>query len=391
MGSTPSSSPSPASIFPLIVCTVLAHTALTGSRITYSLAALHEGASAAFVGLIIGSLGLFALVFAVPVGRWVDRGGAAMPMAMGLASEAVGLAMATASTEPWVLLPAALLTGTGLSMAMMVMQTTIGLTYSGQARIDAFGKAAVGASIASFAGPLVCGLLIDHAGHRAAFASMFTLTLIALVVFWRVWPHLPRPEQRAARNGESVFGLLADQELRIVYACTIGLAVAWDAFQFVMPIHGRSIGLSASVIGALMSTFAVAIFCVRISMKWLTARFTGWSIIRGVFLVAMLVYASLPLVHSVWLLFAMAFILGLALGCPQPSMLSLLHQAAPQQRAAEAVGLRQSLGSASSFALPTFFGAVSGLLGFAGVFVAVAVMLSAGGWLSHRRVRLEHV
>jgi MFS family permease len=376
----------------LIACAVLAHAALTGSRVTVSLAALHEGASALFVGIAIGMFGLFPLLLAVAVGRWVDRIGPQWPMRVGFAVELAGLAIATFGPHPSALLFAALLIGTGVSMTQMSVQTAIGLTFDSVARPQAFAKLAIGASIASFSGPVICGFLIDHAGgYRVAFAAMSAFSLTALLWQWRLTKTQPRlfpaPLPHDPTQPRALADLLADSKLRAIFLLSVALAVAWDTFQFIMPIHGQKIGLSASTIGLLLGTFASAIFLVRILMSHISRRYTSWTILRAVFVVATLVFIALPFVHSLPLLFVCAFVLGFALGASQSNMLSLLHDAVPPTRAGEAIALRQTFGNASAFALPAAFGAAGAVVGFMGLFAMVAVMLTASTAMAHRQLR----
>lgn len=371
---------------------MLAHAALTGSRVTVSLAALHEGASALFVGIAIGMFGLFPLLLAVAVGRWVDRIGPQWPMRVGFAVELAGLAIATFGPHPSALLFAALLIGTGVSMTQMSVQTAIGLTFDSVARPQAFAKLAIGASIASFSGPVICGFLIDHAGgYRVAFAAMSAFSLTALLWQWRLTKTQPRlfpaPLPHDPTQPRALADLLADSKLRAIFLLSVALAVAWDTFQFIMPIHGQKIGLSASTIGLLLGTFASAIFLVRILMSHISRRYTSWTILRAVFVVATLVFIALPFVHSLPLLFVCAFVLGFALGASQSNMLSLLHDAVPPTRAGEAIALRQTFGNASAFALPAAFGAAGAVVGFMGLFAMVAVMLTASTAMAHRQLR----
>src|SRR5439155_1508707 len=79
-----------------------------------------------------------------------------------------------------------------------------------------------------------------------------------------------------------------------------------------------------------------------------------------------------------------AFILGAAVGCSQPNMLSLLHALAPPGRGAEAVGLRASFGNASGVFVPFVFGATAASLGVVPVFWAVAMLVAAALPAAHR-------
>jgi hypothetical protein len=80
-----------------------------------------------------------------------------------------------------------------------------------------------------------------------------------------------------------------------------------------------------------------------------------------------------------------AAILGLAVGSSQPNMLALLHHAAPAGRAAEAVGVRVTIGNACQVVLPLAFGGAGAALGLPAVFWAMSAMIGAGVPLAWRK------
>lgn len=89
-----------------------------------------------------------------------------------------------------------------------------------------------------------------------------------------------------------------------------------------------------------------------------------------------------PLFTSIYALMTMSFILGLALGGCQPTMLSMLHQHSPAGRAAEAGGLRMALVNASQVMLPMICGAMGTVVGVTPLFWVYALMLSGGIWIN---------
>jgi len=191
-------------------------------------------------------------------------------------------------------------------------------------------------------------------------------------------PHVPRDEHRLA-------DLLGHRELRRVFIVSGLQSIAWEMFTFMMPIYGTRIGLSASMIGVVMGSFAAATFTVRISLPYLTRRVTAWRLLRIALLSAGITSALFPLVNHVTLLMALAFMLGIGLGGSQPMVMALLHEAVPAGRTGEAVGLRAAVVTTSQTAMPLLFGAVGSALGVGPVFWAVAVALVTGSQVARRR------
>ena len=161
--------------------------------------------------------------------------------------------------------------------------------------------------------------------------------------------------------------------------------MGWDLHAFIVPIIGTQLGLSASRIGAILSVFAVAIFAIRIAMRWIARRFRDWTILATTMFVAAATYLLFPFASGAGQLTALSFVLGLALGAGQPVIMALMHHITPEGRAGEALGLRTTLMNTSQVALPLLFGAVSAALGMTTVFWSVAIGLGAGGYLTRRR------
>jgi MFS family permease len=156
-----------------------------------------------------------------------------------------------------------------------------------------------------------------------------------------------------------------------------------------MPIYGTAIGLSASTIGLILGSFALATILVRLALPWISNRMRDWSMITATMCVACVAYALFPLVRTVPLLASIAFLLGIGLGATQPSVMSLIYSKAPPGRAAEAVGVRTVVLNVSHTFLPLAFGGVGAALGMMPVFWTMSVALASGGWLSNKRRLVE--
>lgn len=334
-------------------------------------------------------MSLFAalpMVLGVGAGRLVDRIGVRGPLLAATALLAASIGLPAAFPGLAALYLAAAGAGTSFMLFHISMQHEVGKGSGALERKANFGWLALGFSISNFLGPTSAGLAIDAVGHRATFALLAALALGALAVLAMHrarFSHSPdAPRQRGRR---SALELLREPELRRVFIVTGLLAGAWDLFVFVMPIYGTAIGLSASTIGLILGSFAAATFLVRVALPWLSRHVREWTMITATFGIACVAYALFPVVRTVPLLAAIAFLLGLGLGATQPSILSLIYAAAPEGRAGEAVGVRSVVLNASHTALPLAFGGLGAALGMAPVFLGMALALAAGGFLANRR------
>jgi len=372
---------------PLVVLfTVLNHLAYTGSRVTVSLFALHEGASALAVGVLMSLFALLSMLISVPVGRLVDRIGVYRPITVAAGSVLIGLMLPVAWHDLRALFPAALLIGTGFGVYFVVINNMTGALGAPEDRARNFSWLALGFSTGGVCGPMLAGFSIDSVGYRAALLVLAAFPAAALVPFIMRRDDLPQGHRGAGMvSPGKLIDLLREPRLRAAFLVSGLLAMGWDLFSFATPIYGTRIGLSASTIGVVMAAFAGATFTVRLVMPAFSRRVKEWSVITAALLIAGAAFLLFPLGRSLPTLVTLSFLLGIGLGCAQPMIMALLYAASPPGRQGEVVGVRTMMLSTSSTLLPLVFGALGTALGMAPVFLAMAAGMIGAGWRLRRR------
>lgn len=370
----------------IIILLVLNHVAFNGSRIAVSLFAIKQGASTLTVGSLVAVYALLPALLSVTAGRWIDRGGIAKPMLLGSIGVGVG------TLAPF-LLPAigtlyftAVLVGLSFMLINVSAYHAVGEMSAPEERTVNFSYVALGFSTSTFVAPMLTGISIDSLGYRACFLILALFTVLpVLALSAKLLPeHRKPPEQDMAPRGH-VFELLREREVRRLFIAMAILTVGWDIYNFAIPVYGAQIGLTPSQIGIVMGAFAAATFAVRLAMPFIAGRAQPWSLLTGSLLLAGIAYVAMPFTHSVGLLMAITFMLGLGLGAPQPTVLTLLHQSAPAGRAAEALGLRTTMINTSQTVMPLFFGAMGAALGVAPLFWGMAALMLGGSIFAQRR------
>lgn len=369
----------------LVVATVFAHSAFNGARLAISLNALAMGSSPLVVGSLMSLVAALPMVMAVPAGRWMDRIGVRGPVVGSTACVVLSVLLPGVLPGIASLYICAVTLGVAFMFFHMGVQHAVGLGSNEHNRKDNFAWLSLGFSISNFVGPTTAGVAIDRLGYGNTFLLLAGLAFTGLCLILarrRDLPHTPSAPRATERH--STFDLLRNVELRRVFIATALLASAWDLFVFVIPIYGTSIGLSASTIGFILGAFAVATFLVRVFLPWIQRAVREWTLITTTMVIACTAYALMPMMETVPLLAATAFLLGLGLGATQPSIMTLLYARAPAGRAAEAIGIRSVVLNASHTALPLLFGAVGAALGMTPVFLAMSGALAAGGLFTNR-------
>jgi predicted MFS family arabinose efflux permease len=370
----------------LVFTVVLAHTAHNGARLNMSLAALAAGASPLTVGVLMSLIAALPMLLGIVAGRLVDRIGVRVPLIGAASLLIVSVALPGVVAAVPSLFFAAVGTGSGFMLFHICAQHMVGEMSTELTRRDNFGWLALGFGTSNLIGPSMTGYAIDHVGHRTTFLILAGFAVAALTVLLARREQLPHtPHAQRMQQPHSALELLRNAELRRVFIVSGMLASAWDVFTFVMPIYGTQIGLSATTIGMILASFAAATFTVRLSLPVISRHVREWPLITATFAIACVAYAMFPLVETVTLLAAIAFLLGLGLGATQPSIMALVYATAPAGRAAEAVGVRTVVLNASSTLLPLLFGGVGAALGIGTVFWAMSGTLAAGGWFANGR------
>lgn len=368
----------------IVSLTVLGHIAFTGSRLAVSLFAIEQKASPLSVGVLMGLFALLPALLSIQTGRLVDRIGVKTPMIVGSLIATVGCLVAAFGSGLLALQLTSALVGTGFMVVGICVYQVVGDLSTADNRPAQFSLLAIGFSVGGFAGPLIAGVSIDLLSHQRAFLVMAAFAILPAIAMALRPIRLPvKHLHRERPDDAAVMDLFHQPQLRRVYFNVLIFSVAWDVYNFALPIHGVRIGLSASQIGIVMGTFAAATFAVRLAMPWIADRMRPWTVIMASCAVSAAAYVAMPFAGNVILLMLLLFTLGIGLGAPQPMVLSILHDAAPPGRGGEAVGVRILLINGCQTIMPLLFGMI-GTLGMLPVFWATAGILAGGGWLARQ-------
>ena len=358
--------------------------AMRSSRVLLSLFALDLGTSVSVIGMLVASISLFPLFLSIYVGRLSDRLGIRTPMIIGAAG--VTLAMIVPYFIPSLagLFVSATLLGTSNVFFSLSMQHWIGLLGNSPAeRTRNFSNYAVAVSVGAFIGPMIAGFGIDSVGHASAYLICMLFPLLGFlgVVFSARTQPGPQPRDATAGTGKAM-DLLAVPELRRILVTGGILLTGIDLFEFYMPVYTRGIGLSASVIGVIVSMYSVAAFAVRSAIPKLVLWRNEERLLTLCLAFGALGYLLVPFLENPWLLGAISAALGLFMGCGQPLTMSIIYNRSPAGRAGEALGLRFTSNNVTHTGVPVIFGALGATIGVAPVFWVIAVLLGAGAWYS---------
>jgi MFS family permease len=358
------------------------HGAMSGLRVAGPLLALKMGHTPFEVGLLFSLFGLSQIFLALHAGKLADRHSfkSIVMGAVGVCVCSIGLAAAFPSY--WALCLASLGSGGAVGYALVALQRHAGRMAANPAELKkVFSWLGVGPAVSNFVGPVVAGLLIDHVGFRAAFAALAAFPFITWVLVRGV-----RAETVHAASGDAAdsgpWELLKNPQFRRLLAVNWVLSSCWDAHSFMVPIIGHEFGFSASTIGTVVGSFALAVTGIRLVLPAFADKLVEWKVIFGVSVACAAILALYPFLQHPVLMVIGSVTLGSFLGMTQPMMLSTMHQITPENRQGAALGIRMAVTNAASVVMPLGFGALGAAVGVKAVFWGVASLALGGSFFA---------
>ncbi|WP_326534508.1 MFS transporter [Pseudorhodoferax sp.] len=347
----------------LIAAMMAIHAVMAVARFAGTLWLLQNGYSALTVGVQLALISLTPALLAGPAGAWADRYGLWRPLVGGALLAMLGVGAALALPSLPTLYAASLGSGAAIALAAVAVQREIALlarTADNHAQA-LYSWAAMGPGLSNTLSPVLAGFVIEHLGFRPAFLLAFLFAPLAL--WWlRAERHQPHP---AAHTGSLLpaFDLLRNRPLRAMLVLNVVFAVSWDAHTFVVPVlaHGR--GYSASTIGLVIGSFSAAVVLVRLLIVRFAGRYRDEKALQAALALCIAVLALYAWLPGVWGMAGGSFLLGLALGSVQPTLLAGMTRVTPPERHGQALGLRMLATNATSVLMPLSFGGAAALLG----------------------------
>jgi MFS family permease len=370
------------SVYLIVMLAVLNQIGLKGSRMLVALYAIELHASPFTLGLLVSMYAAFPLLLAVYAGRYSDRVGVRRPMVLGSIGMCCSLLLPATLPSLPALFVSASLVGISNIFFHVSSHNLIGALGDPSERTKNFGTWSLGSAVSGMVGPMLVGYLIDRSGYQLSYYALTAITIVPGIVLMGYGKFIPkhvRAGQEQQASG-AVNDLLRMPRLRNTLLTSGIILTGIDLFNFYMPIHGRAIGLSASMIGMIVGMQAAAAFVVRLWMPSMSNRFGEMRVLTWSLATAGATYFLFPGFHNPVVLATISFLLGLGLGCGQPLSIILTYNHSPPGRSGEALGLRITVNKLTQIMVPLMFGSLGNAFGILPIFWANGALLLWGAW-----------
>ena len=370
-------------IYPILFLAVCCQTCNKGSRLLIALFAIELGASTFWIGVLIALYGFFPAFLAIYAGRLSDRLGPRLPMVLGVFGMGLGLWLPCALGSLPALFVSAALIGAAFVFFQVSLQNLMGSLGERTDRASNYSLLSLAAAISSFLAPVLTGFWIDRYGYTTSYGILGTLAAVTGFCLL-VLPFTPGRRNRKPRpeQGHGLGGLLQDADLRRTLIVSGVVVTGVHLYSFYFPIYGHEIGFSASRIGVVMGSYAVAAFIVRMVMPAIVRVYSEGRVLTHSLWLSGLAFFLFPFFRDPSALMALSFLLGLGLGCGQPLSILMTYNSSPEGRSGEVLGLRLTANKGIQVAIPVLFGSMGAAFGLFPVFWANAALFLLSGGIS---------
>ena len=338
------------------------------------------GADAALVGLIGASFAIAPLVFAIQIGRFVDRGRAGLALLLGsiiLVLTTFGLLFINSIALLMLAMPSL---GMGHLLVMVGGQTLIANRSNSKAYEKNFGLLTFYASAGHAIGPFVGGYLADsgevNVNANAAFLFALALFVAAVIGTIALSTKKENPKNVKPLEKARVTQVLAIPTFKSAIFVASATTAVVDVVLIFLPLYGREIGLSVTDIGILLAIRAIFSLAVRLVLGQISNRLGLRRIVTWGSLVTLVSMVTLALTANFWWIALIMAVSGFAMGIGQPATMAWVSRISSPESRGLAIAVRLSANRLGQVAMPVLAGLVAGA-STAGVFYMLAAVQAA--------------
>lgn len=363
---------------------LLSMTANQAARPMVTYRALELDATAAQLGLVAGSFALLSSLLAAPLGRWIDRLGEPLFLALGTGGLMVsGVMLALVDTLPALIAAQALL-GLGQVASLIGLQTLTANAGDPAGRDARFGALTVVASLAQMIGPTLSGTAY---GAGVGLTSVFLATAaplvlgIAMSISLMVRPPALRERGPEGREQEpflrSVGSVMRQPGIPHAMLASLTVLASIDLLIAYLPAWGAANGIAPATVGTLLAVRAATGLASRVLMLRMLRVMSRRTLLAGSMVLPAVTLAALPLTTDIRVLIVLLAIAGFGLGLGQPLSLATIADAVSPAMRGTAMGVRITGNRLAQLVLPMGAGLIAGAAGLGAIFVLSGGLLGA--------------
>lgn len=344
--------------------------------------AVSTGMSGATLGTLFALSGIVPVLMALPVGALADTVGTKAVLVWGALIRASASLMLCLPPGYGLLLASLTASASSFLLIEVGQQSYISRLGKGRDTERNFGWFTFVMGIGMVIGPLVSGIITDHASFRVAFATAGLMALLGLpviAILREPTRNGPKPRIGPKDLIASCRPLFANPGVMAAIAIPVVLYFNLGAWEIYLPAFLTTRNYTSTQIGVIVSTFTFATMVARPLLSAGSDRLGRHGLTLCCLALGALGLMAVPVLESVPLLAIAAAACGVGRGLlPLLSLVTIADRTRHDQRGL-ALSIRMMSIRLQEVVNPLAFGLVAGAFGIPSVFfVAGGLMVAAG-------------
>jgi MFS family permease len=365
---------------PLLLTAVFEQMVTSTMRVTTSYRAVELGLSVVWLGVITAFFAILPMLFAVKVGRFIDRGNDARTATIGSALmmlSCAGFAMWDSLSG---LLVCTAVLGIGHLM-LVISQQVLCARHGGPSGVDRMiGNYMVANAIGQGLGPY----LVGWAGGSASIPPThllyeigFGISIVMSICAWLLPPGAPRPPRPDGAKPVPVREIVSLPGLKLIFFVSVVTVAAQDLIVVYLPALGAERHMPVDTVGMLLAVRAAASMLSRFVYAWLSKRIGRWRLMAISTFISAGFYAAIAAPMPLALMFLVVAAAGFALSIAITVSIAALLAITTDETRGTANSLRMMGNRMGQFVIPVLAGLIAAAAGVAGIFVIIGASLGA--------------
>ena len=319
---------------------------------------LSFGATALFIGIVMGLYGAMQIVLRLPMGDMADRRGRKPSLLIAFVSTVLSGACFAFGPNMWWAVPGVVFFGFGGGVFWVAANSYLFDRSADVAKSTSDYTIAM--SLAFLLGPPIGHLVAETFGFGYAFI-LTVFTSIGGLLLTLTLPETP-PAPRAAPVGSPyrrAWRLLAHPALVMSAMGTFTYSMLFATQQSFFQLHALYVGVSVTVVGLLLGGRQATALAVRWGLPRFLRRVGAPRVMIGGIAALALATMLIPFARTLPTLAALVALAGCATGVLIPANLMLVHEGAPPGERGLANGIYGTVLGLGNAIAPPLYGALA--------------------------------
>jgi predicted MFS family arabinose efflux permease len=367
-------------VIPLLTTALLEQIVTSMTRITTSYRAVELGLSVVWLGVITAAFAILPIIFAVKIGRFIDRGNDARTAWLGgalLMVACTGFALSPS-------LVTLLLSTSCLGVAHLLLVISQQVLCTRQSAPGGMERMIGNYMVANAVGQGIGPSIVGWAGGSASipptqflFWIGLAFSVLTFLVCLLLRPSGPRVPSGEGSKPIPVSEIARIPGIRVIFFVSIVTVAAQDLIVVYLPLLGAERGIAVDAVGMLLAVRAVASMCSRFLFARLNEVFGHARLMAVSTFAAAFAYIGLSLPLPLSAMHVAIAAAGFSLGISVTVSIAGLLALASAEARGTANSLRMMGNRVGQFTIPFLASLIAAATGVAGIFLVIGVSLAA--------------